>query len=157
MFRFRPLTTAIPLVLALTLLPAAALAHGPAPKGQVLTKPVIVTGVTGEGKCQDQWYTVGFRPGQAAIDIAITGTEGMVRVPTIAIRSILYRGTTIVDSGQAACATKSKICRAVIRFRRRFSDTGVYYLYIHGVGANTIDFSARFTGNIYALHCKKFC
>lgn len=139
------------------LLPSAALAHGPAPRGVVLRSPNSVTGLTGSCPCLDRWYTVGLRPGAVGLSARITRCA-VRRGYSCAAQIELIRASdrSLVKLGQVRCGN-GRHCTQVTHLTARTGRAGIFYVLVHGEGSLSIRYSLRFSGHTYALRCRKYC
>ena len=138
------------------LLPAAASAHGPALRGRLVDRSnASLVAMTGNCACYRQWYTVGLQPGSFSLSINVQSCRGTVG-PACGIFAFLYKGSREVQTANVGCPAKTA-CGQSLQLRYKVGSTGVYYILIQGSGAVTIWYRMTVRGNIYPLHCHRYC
>jgi hypothetical protein len=152
-----------PLLLALVLsalfLPQAAFAQRHPVRGQVLNQNITLKPFTSSCACDARWYTVGLRPGTVRVSAQVLAC-GMSRNPTCGINVFLLQAANTprtVRVGQASCSMHPFHCGAAANLAYSVTQQGVYYMLVRGLGADSIRFSLRLQGNLYTLHCTKYC
>jgi len=142
--------------LLIGLLPSAASAHGPALRGRLVDRSnASLVAMTGNCACNRQWYTMGLQPGAVNLSINVQSCRGLVG-PNCGIFAFLYKGSREVQTANVGCDTK-KACGQSLQLRYKVSGSGVYYVVIQGTGATTIWYRMTVRGNVYPLHCNKYC
>ena len=144
---------ALPLLLSVT---TSAHAHGPAPKGQVIGRPMTVSSTTGLCICDERWYTVGLRPGVLQISARLARCGDHMSA-TCAISVFLLRGTEQLRELRPGCLSSQANCNRTETARYRIPRKGVYYVLVRGGGSNLIYYSLRVRGPVFALRCGKYC
>ena len=144
----------ISLVLAIT--PRPALAHGMILKGAEIDHNMYLHGSTGSCICDDRWFTMGLAPGTVKIIVQLQHC-GTTATKTCAIEAYLSRGKTDLGAATPACFSSQKHCNRSQTITYHVKQRGAYYLLLRGAGSLLIYFSLRINGNVYPLHCHKYC
>lgn len=144
------------IVAALGVPTAHAAGHGPALKGQEIDQSVSLTGQTGACACLEQWYTLGLKPGQAAVSgqLKACGDRGQ---PYCFMVVSLLRGDRTLQTVSAQCSSKATHCNRAWSIKYRVKVRGVYYVQVRGEVGLTMNFTLHPSGHIYPLHCGKYC
>jgi hypothetical protein len=135
-------------------LPEAAKAAGVPPRGTTIQQSKAVVGVTGSCVCSHVWYTVGLRRGPVRISTTVTRCSRSL-TGSCGLRMFLLRGDEQVGMAQPMCSPNALPCRGAMS--HRIGAGGVYYLLIEGQGSLAVTYSLQVRGNIYRLHCHKYC
>jgi hypothetical protein len=142
--------------LLIGLLPSAASAHGPALRGRLVDRSnSSLVAMTGNCACYRQWYTMGLQTGAFKLSITVQSCRGAL-APTCGIFAFLYLGSREVQTANVGCNAKTA-CGQPLQLRYKVGTSGVYYVVIQGTGAPTIWYRMTVRGNIYPLHCHKYC
>lgn len=145
------------LILILALAPAThAAAHRTALKGQAIDGQVTISGQTGACACMKQWYTIGFKPGKVAIrgQLKACGDQGQ---PYCFMVVTLLRGPVTLKTVSVQCPSKASRCNRSWSINYRVKAAGAYYLQVQGEVGLTMNYTLRPSGNIYRLHCARYC
>jgi hypothetical protein len=133
-----------------------AAAHGPALKGQEVDRSAVLSGQTGACECLQQWYTLGFKPGPAAISGHLTACGDRVQ-PYCFMVVTLLRGNRTVGTASAQCRSSASHCNRTWSIRVRIRKQAVYYVQVKGEVGLTMNYTLRPSGHLYALRCEKYC
>ncbi|HEX6509169.1 MAG TPA: hypothetical protein VF221_16190 [Chloroflexota bacterium] len=146
----------ISIFLTLSAYPRGAQAKGMPLKGQQITGAQWIVGHTGDCICDEQWYTLGLRPGPVTVDAHLLFST-MKLQPTYSLLIWFNQGETNLKFAEKTCPRALKICNKVLGFTTHIAHAGVYYLLVKGRNAEGITYSIRVRGKLYRLHCGKTC
>lgn len=137
--------------------PGLAWAHGPVRQGLEIDHNIsglrLSTGATPQ---QKRWQTVGLNPGRTSVAVKVSQCTQAI-APTCGIYLGISDPRHTIRYTTAACYTKAKHCGAVARISFTVTRRGVYYVWFFGSGAMGINVHESVSGNIYPLHCGKYC
>jgi hypothetical protein len=137
--------------------PELALAHGPALKGRVLTHSVSFQGTTGACTCNDQWFTMGLKPGAVKVTVRLGACQGAPKGGVCSTEAYLLRGDEQLAGVTPSCFVSKTACNRTKSFTYRITQRGAYYLYVRGAGAYAIHYTLSLRAAMYQLHCKTYC
>ena len=143
-------------LLIAVLVPSVALAHGPLRKGLEIDHNRQLTMMTGYARSDWKWATVGLQPGRVTVAATLLRC-GQAAAPTCGLIADLMRGSRTIRSAEVGCYTSHRTCGQTARVTFDVTKAGVYYIVIQGLGADSIKYRMRVQGNIYPLHCRKYC
>jgi hypothetical protein len=144
------------LVLAVSVQPRAVLARGAPLKGQQIADSGWKMGQTGDCVCDEQWYTLGLRPGRLIVN-ADPLTITMKFQPTYKLMVWLYQGNTLLGYAERTCKSSQRVCNKTFALTSQITRTGVYYLEVKGLNAEGLSYALQVRGNFYRLHCARTC
>jgi hypothetical protein len=148
------------LLLLLSLVPAfgagTAFAHGPVRRGFELDFSGTLKIPTGSATNQARWLTVGLRRGHFSAVIRLNSCSKS-NLPSCGVYMSLAQPGRTLHVVTAGCSMKHPRCGATARIDQNVTSPGVYYISIVGLGSGTIMSSLTVKGNIYPLHCHKYC
>lgn len=136
--------------------PRPALAHGAILKGMEVDHSVSLQGSTGSCSCDDRWFTMGLAPGTVKITAELQHC-GTTATKTCAIEAYLSHGKTDLGAATPACFSSQKHCNRSQTITYHVKKRGAYYLFVRGAGSLLIYYMLRIRGNLYPLHCNKYC
>jgi hypothetical protein len=132
-----------------------ALAHGPIRHGLELDHNTTLSLHTGAQHGEWRWVTVGLMPGAVHVAVTLKACGNSI-APTCGLYAFLYRRHQIVGRTVAACYA-NKPCNKTVRMTYRVTARDVYYVLIAGAGADGIPYRISVSGNVFPLHCRKYC
>lgn len=137
-------------------LPTSASAHRTPVRGMKINKSTSISAATGNCKCVWQWFTVGLKPGALTISTAIRGCQ-LAMAPTCGMYIDLYLGDSRLTGAQGSCDSPQGRCGSTFSLSYRVPRSGIYYLLVHGAGAQTVNYVMHIRGKIYPLACRSSC
>lgn len=136
-------------------LPGTALAHGPIRRGFEIDQNTKLTQSAGSVKAEWRWVTMGLRSGPVHVALTLHSCK-RAAAPTCGTYVFLYHGDQVVAQKSVACYSHKR-CEQTTRLRYQVHNSGVYYVEVVGLGASKIMYTLAVAGNIYPLHCQKYC
>jgi len=140
----------------LVMWPTGVSARGIPVKGMRINDSTTISRVTGNCQCNWEWFTVGLKPGTLTVSATIKSCAGMM-APACGMYIDLIRGNAMLTRAQSGCYGSKSHCNQPLDLTYRISRQGVYYLMVHGAGAQEVTYAMRVRGNIYRLACWASC